>query len=188
MKRALILFVLTACDETPSEPPPSRYVAVAAEETEAIAPDEFCEVHASASDNVRFTWPTLEGETPAATSGWRWINVWATWCHPCIEELPRLARFEEELSDANVSLAYVSADADRDAITRFLAEHPSTPDSPRVPTTEALREWLGGLGLDEGAPLPVHLFVDPQGRFRCARTGALGDEDLPSLRRLLRST
>jgi len=45
--------------------------------------------------------------------------------------------------------------------------------------------WLGGFGLDEGAPLPIHLFVDPAGKVRCARTAAIGDDDYESVEALV---
>jgi thiol-disulfide isomerase/thioredoxin len=42
------------------------------------------------------------------------INFWATWCKPCIQEMPELLRFEQETAQQKVKLVLVSLDfADR---------------------------------------------------------------------------
>ena len=39
-----------------------------------------------------------------------------------------------------------------------------------------LTPWLAQHGLDMPSVLPLHLFVDPQGRVRCARSGAVNKD------------
>lgn len=38
------------------------------------------------------------------------VNVWATWCAPCLEELPDLLRLREDYADRGLRLLLVSAD------------------------------------------------------------------------------
>jgi thiol-disulfide isomerase/thioredoxin len=38
------------------------------------------------------------------------LNFWATWCRPCIEELPDFERVRTELADKNVHFILVSLD------------------------------------------------------------------------------
>ena len=38
------------------------------------------------------------------------INFWATWCKPCIEELPYFQRFSNEMKGGKVKFLYVSLD------------------------------------------------------------------------------
>ncbi len=40
------------------------------------------------------------------------LNVWATWCAPCVAEMPALQRLHERLGDAGVSVVAVSVDAE----------------------------------------------------------------------------
>ena len=43
-----------------------------------------------------------------------YIDVWATWCGPCIREIPALKTLEEELHDAGVQFVSISIDAEKD--------------------------------------------------------------------------
>lgn len=38
------------------------------------------------------------------------INFWATWCRPCIEEIPYLEKIAQQYQDQNVQLILVSLD------------------------------------------------------------------------------
>ncbi|MEL6699828.1 MAG: TlpA disulfide reductase family protein [Bacteroidota bacterium] len=39
-----------------------------------------------------------------------YIDVWATWCNPCLKELPYLEKIEEEFQDANIEFVSISLD------------------------------------------------------------------------------
>lgn len=49
------------------------------------------------------------------------LNFWATWCPPCIEEIPSLNQLQHQLPQ--VTVLGVSVDTDGDAYRRFLADH-----------------------------------------------------------------
>lgn len=51
------------------------------------------------------------------------LNFWATWCPPCIEEMPSLNRFAEKYADKGVQILGVSVDEDSDAYQEFLAKN-----------------------------------------------------------------
>jgi thiol-disulfide isomerase/thioredoxin len=51
------------------------------------------------------------------------VNVWATWCEPCREEMPNLLRFHREHRGRGLRLVLVSADdpAERAEVARVLS-------------------------------------------------------------------
>lgn len=49
------------------------------------------------------------------------LNFWASWCAPCIEELPSLEEMQRELPQVDV--VAVSTDEDAAAYNRFVTEH-----------------------------------------------------------------
>src|SRR5437899_925247 len=50
------------------------------------------------------------------------MNVWATWCGPCVGEMPSIARLAEEprLRGKNIEFVCVSTDDSSDRVRRFL--------------------------------------------------------------------
>jgi peroxiredoxin len=51
------------------------------------------------------------------------LNFWATWCMPCIEEMPSLVQLQQRLKDRGVTVLAVSVDTDAGAYRRFLHDH-----------------------------------------------------------------
>ena len=50
------------------------------------------------------------------------LNFWATWCAPCLEELPSLQALQQQLPQ--VVVLAVSVDENPDAYRQFLEQHP----------------------------------------------------------------
>ncbi|MFZ0762134.1 MAG: TlpA disulfide reductase family protein [Candidatus Sulfotelmatobacter sp.] len=51
------------------------------------------------------------------------LNFWATWCPPCIEEMPSLVEMQQRLKSKGVTVLAVSVDVDGSAYERFLKDH-----------------------------------------------------------------
>jgi cytochrome c biogenesis protein CcmG, thiol:disulfide interchange protein DsbE len=51
------------------------------------------------------------------------LNFWATWCAPCVEEMPSLVQLQRRMKDKNVTVVAVSVDVDNDAYHDFLKDH-----------------------------------------------------------------
>lgn len=51
------------------------------------------------------------------------LNFWATWCPPCVEEMPSLVTLQSHLKDKGVTVLAVSLDVDGDAYRKFLKDH-----------------------------------------------------------------
>jgi peroxiredoxin len=95
----LPLFLLAACDRTPRPPLVDR-----------PAP-EF-----SVQDSGRtVALKDLRGKVVV-------VNFWATWCPPCVEEIPSLVAMQAQMKD-KVTVFAVSMDEDEEAYRQFLVEH-----------------------------------------------------------------
>jgi thiol-disulfide isomerase/thioredoxin len=102
------------------------------------------------------------------------LNFWATWCVPCVEEMPLLDRFHAEQRARGWQVLAIAIDR-ADAVTAFITLH-----SLRVPVA------LGGmdgveltrrLGNAAGG-LPFSVLFDRNGRLRERKTGALTAAEL----------
>jgi cytochrome c biogenesis protein CcmG, thiol:disulfide interchange protein DsbE len=51
------------------------------------------------------------------------LNFWATWCPPCIEEMPSLVQMQQRMRARGVTVLAVSVDADESNYRRFLRDH-----------------------------------------------------------------
>ncbi|MFZ0198472.1 MAG: TlpA disulfide reductase family protein [Candidatus Sulfotelmatobacter sp.] len=51
------------------------------------------------------------------------LNFWATWCPPCIEEMPSLVQMQQRMKAKGVTVLAVSVDVDQDNYQRFLKDH-----------------------------------------------------------------
>jgi len=51
------------------------------------------------------------------------LNFWATWCAPCVEEMPSLVQLQQRMKDKGVTVVAVSVDVDNDAYHKFLVDH-----------------------------------------------------------------
>ncbi len=71
-----------------------------------------------------FTLPALNGSS-VSLSDFRgkvvMVHFWATWCPPCVEELPTLAKLNQSLAGKDFEMLAVSVDeGGADAVTSFL--------------------------------------------------------------------
>jgi peroxiredoxin len=73
-----------------------------------------------------FTLPTHGGGTirlSEARGKVVMINFWATWCPPCLEEMPAMERLYRQQKDTGFTLIAVSVDADPRKVAPFVTEH-----------------------------------------------------------------
>src|SRR5215467_3445297 len=51
------------------------------------------------------------------------LNFWATWCPPCVEEMPSLVEMQRRMKAKGVTVVAVSVDVDEGAYRQFLKDH-----------------------------------------------------------------
>ncbi|AUX46026.1 Thiol-disulfide oxidoreductase [Sorangium cellulosum] len=120
---------------------------------------------------------------------WVWVNFWAAWCKPCLEEMPRLLGWQQKLRAAGVliDLAFISIDDDERQLSRFLEAQPGTGvrASYWLPEGPQRTGWLRALGVKEATELPVHAIAAPSGQVTCVIQGAVEDSDYPTIAALV---
>ncbi|WP_298726234.1 TlpA disulfide reductase family protein [uncultured Ferrovibrio sp.] len=87
------------------------------------------------------------------------LNLWATWCVPCREEMPALDRLQAQRGGADFQVVAVAQDrGGRAKVEKFLTEIGATTLTPYLdPTMKSGRTW-GAAGL------PATILIDRQGR------------------------
>ncbi|MCP5141879.1 MAG: TlpA family protein disulfide reductase [Chromatiales bacterium] len=94
------------------------------------------------------------------------VNFWASWCPPCVHEMPSMARLQTRLGNEEFAILAVNLGEPRDAIQAFLTEHPVNfpvllDENQRMP-----RSW-------RVFAYPTSYLLDRQGRIRHAVAGGL---------------
>lgn len=94
------------------------------------------------------------------------VNVWATWCEPCVEELPTLLQIYRTYRAQGLRLVLVSADDDdtRAAAEKLLASHGVT--FPTFRKTGDDMAFINGLERRWSGALPASFLFDGQGHLQ----------------------
>ena len=127
-----------------------------------------------------FSLPTLGGATVdnAALVGKPWvINFWATWCSPCIEEIPAMNTAWKALEPVGVGMLAVNVGETPEAIETFAKTVPI--DFPILlgDGARTLPDW-------GGRALPTTLIVDAEGRIVFEALGPRDWDDPALIERL----
>jgi thiol-disulfide isomerase/thioredoxin len=100
------------------------------------------------------------------------LNVWATWCHPCRDEIPYLQALYEKHRASGLEIIGVSVDArgQDDAIREFATEFRMTYPIWRDPD-ERVQSLFLALGV------PASYLIDRTGVLRWRRVGTIHATD-----------
>ena len=98
-----------------------------------------------------------------------WVNFMATWCPPCIDELPLMAGFAARYADTGLVVLAVDVREDEAAVAAFAKGLGVTFPVALDTDGAASSSWRVG-------PLPVHFWVDKDGIVRDGALGGLGPD------------
>jgi thiol-disulfide isomerase/thioredoxin len=102
---------------------------------------------------------TLDGkpfDLAAQRGKWVVVNYWATWCVPCIKEMPDISAFVTSRKDvAAIGLAF--EDSDPNDIRAFVAKHPVTYPIAQVDVMAPPKDF------DTPKGLPTTYLIAPDG-------------------------
>lgn len=104
------------------------------------------------------------------------LNVWATWCPPCVAEFPMLVAYDAETDSVAVRFVSVDAARDREAVVRFVANHDVTAPTFLYTGREDLPSQLNPLF--QGGAIPVTMVFDGEGSLEYTHVGAISREEL----------
>ena len=89
------------------------------------------------------------------------LNLWATWCTPCVAEMPMLDRLQQQLGEEDAIVVALSIDrGGQEAVQEFYQRTGVTHLKVFVDPTMRAQSDLGLLGL------PTTLIIDREGRER----------------------
>ena len=158
-----VLFLLGACTVAPATEEATEAPA-STEATEAPASTEATQAPAAESDSeeLSFSFTTLTGGTldqsVFADNKLIMVNYWATWCGPCVSEIPDLVKISKDYADKGFAIIGVNVDnSDVDGVKQFIADQGIT-----YPVI-----FADGFFLDEiqgYQSIPTTLFYDSTGK------------------------
>ena len=95
------------------------------------------------------------------------INYWATWCKPCVEELPFFEILHEEFAGEKIRVILVSLDFPAKLETKlipFINEHKLSSEV-MVLTDDRYNEWIDWVDPDWGGSIPVTIIYNKKDKI-----------------------
>lgn len=122
-------------------------------------------------------WKTPDGKS-ANIDDWRGkvlvVNFWASWCPPCVEEMPTLDKIAQEYASKNVLIVGIGIDSPSN-IRQFLEKTPvSYPIMIGGLDGSALAKQMGNA---QGA-LPFTVIINAKGKSVFTKLGKISEEEL----------
>ena len=111
------------------------------------------------------------------------VNFWATWCVPCMEEFPDLVKLEKEYGDKAIAFWAVSCDTEEDRKTKvpqFLEEQGSGLTSFAINLSEQ-EEMIETVSPDWQGTLPTTFILRRSGEILFQHSGKMSFEEFKAM-------
>jgi thiol-disulfide isomerase/thioredoxin len=129
---------------------------------------------AVASDSFEYQLTDIDGrvhKTSDYRGKWLVINFWASWCAPCIHEMPELERFYQQHKATAMVWGVTFEDSDRDRILEFVERLGVS-----YPILGLGQDPLTGYG--KVRVLPTTFLINPEGLFQHRFEGPISAQDI----------
>jgi thiol-disulfide isomerase/thioredoxin len=130
--------------------------------------------NAFAGDQVEFALPDLDGKQVSLSDyrgKWVIVNFWATWCPPCLEEIPDFVELYEENRDTLVVLGVNYEEINDEYLREFV-------DSHMISYPVMHMEPLPVTPLGPVTGLPTTYIISPQGERVARQEGPVTRETI----------
>lgn len=156
-----VVLLLAACKPHPEQPQATTPAAKPAPAQPTAATPSPAAGLADVGVQPRLHLPTVDGKTfdlAEQRGHWVVVNYWATWCRPCLEEMPELSALAA-LREYIKVVGVANDDAAPAELQAFLRKHPVVYPIVQVDP--------GAPPADFGMPpaLPISWLIDPQGKI-----------------------
>ena len=125
------------------------------------------------------SWQSPDGK-PVDSQKWQGkvlvVNFWASWCPPCVEEMPTLDRLQQEFLQQNVLFVGIGIDSPSN-IREFLTKTPV--NYPIVIGGLEGSNLSKQLGNSQGA-LPYTIIINAKGKATYSKLGKISEDDVRS--------
>lgn len=123
-----------------------------------------------------FEFKDMQGQTQRLSDHrgkWVLVNFWATWCPPCLEEIPDLVALHEAHKKSDLVVIGVALDSTRESVVEFVNKKKVS--YPVVFGDYKLAEQVG-----EVQALPTSYLFDPAGKLVSYQEGMISRESVES--------
>lgn len=86
------------------------------------------------------------------------INFWATWCIPCVKELPYFEALNEKYSDQNVHVVLVSLDFTKETVSKYVTKK-GIKSKVVLLTDSKTNSWIDKVNPTWSGAIPATLFM-----------------------------
>lgn len=111
------------------------------------------------------------------------VNFWATWCKPCVEELPAFEQANANFRKDEAKIILVSNDFPDELDSRLLPfiQKKNLKSEVIFMNEKDPNDWLPSVNPEWSGAIPATLIVDKSGKFAYFHTGQLTYEELSKL-------